>query len=346
MTEKVFTLFQLADKLGAKLQGDGDVLIQRITSMNKAGVGDITFLSDEKYVQHLAGSKASAVIIAQAHIGDYQGNALIMANPYLGFALAAQALDTTPAPTTNVAPSAVIDGSAKLGENVSIGATAVVEAGAVLGDNVEIGAGCFIGRGAHIGANCRIWPNVTIYHDVKMGTDCIIHSGAVIGSDGFGNAPHQGRWIKIPQLGSVVIGNWVEIGSNTCVDRGTLGDTKIADGVKIDNLCQIAHNVEIGENTVMAGAATTAGSLKVGKQCMIGGASVLNGHMSICDNVTITGMAMVMRPIDKPGMYSSGIPVQSNKEWRKMVVRTQNIDKMHKRISQLEKQLKELKDAE
>jgi UDP-3-O-[3-hydroxymyristoyl] glucosamine N-acyltransferase len=222
---------------------------------------------------------------------------------------------------------------------VAIGANAVIESGVVLGAGVIVGPGCFVGKNTRLGARTRLWANVTLYHNVVLGSDCLVQSGAVIGADGFGYANNKGEWVKIPQLGGVVIGNRVEIGACTTIDRGALGDTRIADNVIIDNQCQIAHNVEIGYGTAMAGGTIMAGSLKVGKYCIIGGASVFNGHMEICDGVTITGMAMVMRPITEPGVYSSGIPLQTNKEWRKTAARVMRIDDMHKRLSRLEKQL-------
>ncbi|MGL5532730.1 MAG: UDP-3-O-(3-hydroxymyristoyl)glucosamine N-acyltransferase, partial [Plesiomonas shigelloides] len=266
-------------------------------------------------------------------------NALVVANPYLAYALLAQYMDTTPQPAQDIAPSAVIADNVQLGQNVSIGANAVIESGVVLGDGVVIGAGCFIGKQTKIGAGTRLWANVTVYHRITIGEQCLIQAGTVIGADGFGYANDRGRWIKIPQLGGVRIGNRVEIGACTCIDRGALEDTVIEDGAIIDNLCQIAHNVVIGENTAVAGGVIMAGSLKIGRHCMIGGASVINGHMEICDKVTVTGMGMVMRPISEPGMYSSGIPLQNNKAWRKTAALVMNIDEMNKRLKAVERKL-------
>lgn len=333
------TLAELAQKIGATYHGDANFVIRGVASLTSAGPTDVAFFSNPKLAEQLIRCQAGAIILPEQALPHFQGNALVMANPYLGFALAAQALDSSPAPSDAIAPSAVIDPTAQLGTGVTVGANAVIEAGAVIGDNTAIGAGVFIGKQAKIGTNGRIWANVSIYHQVEIGHNTVIQSGAVIGSDGFGNAPDQGKWVEIPQLGSVIIGDNVRIGANTCIDRGALENTIIHNGVVIDNLCQIAHNCEIGENTAIAGAATFAGSLKIGKNCMVGGAAVVNGHMEICDNVIITGMGMVMRPIDKPGVYSSGIPLQTNKEWRKTAARTMRIDDMHKRINQLEKQL-------
>ncbi|OOF25883.1 UDP-3-O-(3-hydroxymyristoyl)glucosamine N-acyltransferase [Salinivibrio proteolyticus] len=333
------TLAELAEKLDAQLHGDGAVIITSLAGMNSAREGQITFLSSPKYRKHLLQCRASAVMLKEADVSYCQGNALVVADPYVAYAKVAQILDTTPACATDIAPTAVIAEDAILGEGVAIGSNAVVESGTLIGDGVQIGAGCFVGKGTKLGARTKLWANVTIYHDVVLGEDCLVQAGTVIGADGFGYANEKGKWIKIPQLGRVVIGDRVEIGACTTIDRGALDDTCIADGVIIDNQCQIAHNVSIGENTAVAGATVMAGSLKVGKHCIIGGASVFNGHMEITDNVTITGMAMVMRPITEPGMYSSGIPLQPNREWRKTAARVLKIDEMHKRLKELEKQL-------
>lgn len=313
--------------------------IRKVATLEKAGEGDITFLSNKKYRHYLEQSKATAVLITEADLPFCPTNALVLKDPYVGFARVAQLLDTTPQPATDIHPSAVIAADVQLGERVAIGANAVIESGVVLGDDVRIGPGCFVGKNTRLGARSRLWANVTLYHNVTMGTDCLVQSGTVIGADGFGYANERGEWIKIPQLGGVTIGNRVEIGACTTIDRGALEDTRIADNVIIDNQCQIAHNVEIGYGTAVAGSTVMAGSLKVGKYCIIGGASVFNGHMEICDQATVTGMAMVMRPITEPGVYSSGIPLQTNKEWRKTAARVMRIEEMHKRLSKLEKKL-------
>ncbi|MCG8155500.1 UDP-3-O-(3-hydroxymyristoyl)glucosamine N-acyltransferase [Brenneria goodwinii] len=329
----------LAQQLDAQLHGDGSLVITGIASTHSAKPGQITFLSDSRYRGQLAESKASAVVLTEADLPYCQVAALVVKNPYLTYARMAQLMDTTPVPATDIAPSAVIAADATLGQNVSIGANAVIESGVRLGDNVCIGPGCFIGKNARIGAGTRLWANVTIYHSVEMGEQCLIQSGAIIGSDGFGYANDRGNWIKIPQLGSVRIGDRVEIGASTTIDRGALDDTIIGNGVIIDNQCQIAHNVVIGDNTAVAGGVIMAGSLKIGRYCMIGGASVINGHMEICDKVTVTGMGMVMRPITEPGVYSSGIPLQPNKVWRKTAALVMNIDDMSKRLKAVERKV-------
>lgn len=332
-------LAELAQQLDAELHGDGDIVITGVASMQTAQSGHITFMVNPRYREQLAVCQASAVVMTEADLPYATGAALVVKNPYLTYARMAQILDTTPQPASDIAPSAVIAATAKLGHNVSVGANAVIESGVELGDNVTIGAGCFIGKNTKIGAGSRLWANVSIYHDIDIGAQCLIQSSTVIGSDGFGYANDRGNWVKIPQLGRVIIGDRVEIGACTTIDRGALDDTIIGNGVIIDNQCQIAHNVVIGDNTAVAGGVIMAGSLKIGRYCMIGGASVINGHMEICDKVTVTGMGMVMRPITEPGVYSSGIPLQPNKAWRKTAALVMNIDEMSKRLKAIERKV-------
>jgi len=335
-------LADLAQQLDAQLHGDGDTVITGIASMGSAKTGQITFLADSRYRERLASCQATAVVLTADDLPFCQSAALVVKNPYLTYARMAQLMDTTPAPAEDIAASAVIAASAQLGQRVAIGANAVIESGVVLGDDVIIGPGCFIGKNSKIGTGTRLWANVTLYHEVRIGEHCLIQSGTVIGADGFGYANDRGDWVKIPQLGTVVIGDHVEIGACTTIDRGALDDTVIGNGVIIDNQCQIAHNVTIGNNTAVAGGVIMAGSLKIGRYCMIGGASVINGHMEICDKVTVTGMGMVMRPITEPGVYSSGIPLQPNKVWRKTAALVMSISEMSKRLKALER--KSVKD--
>ena len=332
-----FRLKQLAEQLGATLYGDGELIITGVASMKSAKQGQITFLSDKKFENNLSTCGATAVVITEDSLKYWNGAALVAKDPYLCYAKLAQILDTTPLPAEDIADSAIIATTAQLGKNVSIGPNAVIESGAILGDNCCIGAGCFIGKNTTIGVGTKIWSNVSIYHNCIIGENCLIQSGTVIGADGFGYANDKGKWIKIPQLGRVVIGNNVEIGASTTIDRGALDDTVIGNGVIIDNQCQIAHNDVIGDHTAVAGGVIMAGSLKIGRHCLIGGASVINGHMEICDQVTVTGMGMVMRPITEPGVYSSGIPLQQNKVWRKTASLVLHIDEMNKRLKALEK---------
>jgi len=321
--QKSYSLQELAAKVGGTLRGNADVVVNNIAALSKAEPNQLTFISNAKFRPLLAESKAGILVVSEADVEfcSPESNLLIVKDPYVAYAVLAQYMDTTPKAAQNIHPSAVISEKASLG------------------DNVIIGAGCFVGKFTKIGAGTQLWANVSIYHEVEIGQNCLIQSGAVIGSDGFGYANDRGRWVKIPQVGQVIIGNNVEIGACTCIDRGALDATVIEDNVIIDNLCQIAHNVHIGTGTAVAGGVIMAGSLKVGRYCLIGGASVINGHMEICDKVTVTGMGMVMRPITEPGVYSSGIPLQTNKEWRKTAALTLGIDGMNKRLKALEKKL-------
>lgn len=344
--KKTYSLQELATQVGAVIRGNADVVVENIAPLDKATPSQLSFISNTKFRASLSQSKAGILIVSEADV-EYcspESNLMIVKDPYVAYAILAQYMDTTPKAAQGIAKSAVISERVSLGKNVSIGANAVIEEGVMLGDNVVIGANCFIGKNTKIGDNTQLWANVTIYHEVKIGHNCLIQSGAVIGGDGFGYANDRGRWVKIPQVGQVIIGNNVEIGACTCIDRGALDATVIEDNVIIDNLCQIAHNVHIGTGTAVAGGVIMAGSLTIGRYCLIGGASVINGHMEICDQVTITGMGMVMRPITEPGVYSSGIPLQTNKEWRKTAALTLGIDTMNKRLKALEKKVSKAVD--
>lgn len=335
------TLAQLAKLLNAQLVGDGSLIIKRLATFDNAKEGDITFVSDKKLLTKVEYCDATAIVLPTAVMQGYQGNALFMDNPYVGYAMLASIFDTTPNLSVDIADSAVIHETAKIGENVAIAEHVVIGAGVEIADNCQIFANVVIGQQAKIKQNCKIYPNVTIYHDCIIGERVIIHANSVIGSDGFGNAPFQGKWVKIPQIGTVIIGDDVEIGSSTTIDRGALSDTIIHNGVKIDNQCQIAHNVVVGEHTAIAGGSNVAGSTKIGKNCILGGSIAMNGHLSITDNVVITGDSMVMRNITEAGVYSSGVPATSNKQWRKNTAHTLKIGDLFKRVKQLEKQLKE-----
>ncbi|MBY6224995.1 UDP-3-O-(3-hydroxymyristoyl)glucosamine N-acyltransferase [Ferrimonas balearica] len=336
------TLAQLASALEARLQGNGDTLIEGVATLGNANASQIAFLANSKYRSHLDSTAAGAVILSEADAEHFSGNALIMANPYLGYAQVAQLLDTTPDSAEGIHPTAVVHPEATLGDNVSLGANVVIEAGAIIGDNVQIGPGCVIGPGAQLGAGTKLWANVTVYHNVIVGQDCLVHSGAVIGSDGFGYANEKGQWVKIPQLGSVRIGDRVEIGANTCIDRGALDDTIIEEGVILDNLVQIAHNDVIGAHTAIAGATVLAGSTTIGKYCIIGGNSAIAGHLTIADGTHISGMTGVTGSIKEKGLYASPPPLQEAKQWRKNSVRMRQLDEMYRRLRELEKQMANL----
>lgn len=335
-----YTLAKLSELLNATYCGDGELILSNLATFDNAREGDITFVSDKKILIKLGKCQASAIVLPNELKEIYQGNALFMDNPYLGYALLAQLFDTTPKLRAGIASSACIHHSANIGDNVAIAENVVVEAGVNIADNCQIFANVVIGLNCSIQEETKIYPNVTIYHNCDIGKRCIIHANTVIGSDGFGNAPYEGKWIKIPQIGKVIIGDDVEIGASTSIDRGALSNTVIGDGVKIDNQCQIAHNVNIGKNTVIAGGSNFAGSAIIGKNCIIAGGVQMNGHINIADNVVITGNSMVVRSIKEAGIYSSGVPVTSNLEWRKTTVCTLQLAKLFKRVKQLEKNYK------
>lgn len=332
----------LAEKLNAELTGDAACGVSAVASLEKAGPGQLSFLSNSKFRTYLAQSQASAVLIKADDLPFVAPgvNTLVVADPYVAFAKAAQLLDTTPVSAApGIHPSAVVDPSAQIAIDAAVGAQAVIAANAVVASGAQIGAGCFIGEGAEIGANTRLWANVSVYHGVKIGERCVVQSGAVIGADGFGFANERGQWLKIPQTGSVIIGNDCEIGANTCLDRGAIENTVIGNNVIIDNLCQIAHNVKIGDHTAIAGCTTVAGSTTIGRYCIIGGAAVINGHIEICDGAQVSGMAMLMKPVTEKGVYTSGLPATTNAEWRRNTAKLRQIDQLYQRVKQLEKQL-------
>ncbi|MDX1281718.1 UDP-3-O-(3-hydroxymyristoyl)glucosamine N-acyltransferase [Shewanella colwelliana] len=337
---KSYTIKEIAAYLNAEVQGDDSVEITRVATLEKAQVGEISFLANPKYQSQLEGTAASAVLLSPQSAQGFVGNAIVLKDPYVGFARVAQLLDTTPRAAESIHPSAVIDASATLGEGVAIGANAVIGANVILGENVQIGAGCVIGQNVIIGSNSMLWANVTIYHDVHLGQSCIVHSSTVIGSDGFGYANERGQWIKIPQTGGVRIGDRVEIGACTSIDRGAIEHTEIHDGVIIDNQVQIAHNVIIGENTALAGSSTFAGSTTLGKYCIVGGNCAVAGHLSVADGTHISGGTNVTSVIREPGVYSSATIAMENKVWRRNTVRFRQLDELFQRVKKLEKNVK------
>lgn len=339
-----FSLQQLADHLGAQLQGDGTTAISSIAALEQASQGSISFISNARYAKHIQTCKASALIVT-AELSERCTQAhLIVDNPYLAYAQISKLFDTAPCAALGIHASAQIASSVQLGEGCSIAAHCVVEDGAVLGDGVVLGAGCFIGKGSVLGNACKLAPNVTIYHDVNIGDRVQILSASVIGADGFGFAPSANGWVKIHQIGGVTIGNDVHIGACTSIDRGALDDTVIADGVIIDNQIQVAHNVHIGKNTALAGCVGIAGSAKIGANCTLGGGVGVAGHLQICDNVHLTGMTLVSKSINEPGVYSSGTALSRSDQWRKNAVRFLHLDKLHKKVQALEANLAKLND--
>ena len=340
-----FRLGDIVDDLGGQLHGNPDLKIHRIGPLEGADAHTLTFLANPRYQSKLAASQAACVIVspAAAELALQRGAALVTPDPYLYFARLTQwwVGRTRPALPEHVHSSAVVHPSATLGLGVHVGALAVVEAGATLGDHVVIGAQCHVGEGAQIGANTRLAPHVVLGRDCVIGRRGLVHSGVVIGADGFGFAPlpsdRGGGWEKIEQLGAVRIGDDVEIGANTCIDRGALQDTVIEDGVKLDNLIQIAHNVRIGAHTAIAGCTGIAGSTVIGKHCTIAGAVNIIGHLSIADHVHISVATVVTRSISEPGVYSGSFPFDDNAAWEKNAATLRQLHRLRTRVIALEK---------
>lgn len=335
-----YSLAELAQHIGAELVGDPDYQVHTFASLQDADATHISFVANPAFYKYLSTTRAGALILHPDQAGEFAGNKLLIANPYLGYARLSRLFDRSHERKSGIHKSAVI------GENSVIGEDSYIAANAVIGERVTIGAGAFIGPCAVIGDDTvigertRVMGNATIYHSISIGSDCIIHSGAVIGADGFGFAPDGKSWVKIHQLGSVIVGNRVEIGACSTIDRGALGNTVLNDGVIIDNLVHIAHNVQLGKSTAMAATSAIAGSTIVGENCTFSGGVGVVGHINITDNVHFTGMTMVSASISEPGSYSSGTPMAGTKEWRRNTVRFRQLDSIAKRLSQLEKSFK------
>lgn len=333
------TLGELAARFGGEVHGDAGCVLRRVASLERAQEGDVSFLSNPRFRRHLAGTRASAVILERSMLADCPVNALVSPDPYVTYAHVAGLLHPPAPAAPGVHASAVLGEDCALGEGVSIGPHVTLGRGVRLGRGVIVGAGCTIGDDVEIGDGGRLAPNVTVHGGVRIGLRALIHSGAVIGGEGFGFANERGVWIKIPQVGGVVIGDDVEIGSNTTVDRGALGDTVIEDGVKLDNQVQIAHNVRIGAHTAIAGCTGVAGSTSIGRRCAIGGGVGISGHLEIVDDVQVTGTTFVSQSIREKGVYSSGTPFEPVAAWRRNFVRMRQLDDMARRLHELEQAL-------
>ncbi|MCF5804297.1 MULTISPECIES: UDP-3-O-(3-hydroxymyristoyl)glucosamine N-acyltransferase [Pseudomonas syringae group] len=332
-------LGQLAEFLGATLRGDKDIEITGLATLQEAGPGQVSFLANPKYRKLLVDTQASAVLLKPADADGYTGNALVVPDTYLAYARISHFFDPKPKSSAGVHPTAVIAADALIDPAASIGAFAVIESGVRIAADVSIGAHCFIGARCEIGEGGWLAPRVTLYHDVRIGKRVVIQSGAVLGGEGFGFAKDKGIYHKVAQIGGVTLGDDVEVGVNTAIDRGALADTRIGNGVKLDNQIQIAHNVQVGDHTAMAACVGISGSTKIGKHCMLAGGVGLVGHIDICDGVYITGMTMVTHSITEPGSYSSGTAMQPAAEWRKSAARLRKIDDMARRLQKLEKAL-------
>jgi UDP-3-O-[3-hydroxymyristoyl] glucosamine N-acyltransferase len=336
------TLGELAARFGCELRGDPKAVVARVATLAGATPDAITFLANPLYRGQLAGTRAGAVILAPRDRDACPVASLAHAEPYLVYARIAAFLNPEPATVPGVHATAVVAASARVAPSAEIGAQAVVGADCTIGEGVVIGAGTVLGTHVLVGERTSIGPRVTLLDSVRIGARCVVHAGVVIGADGFGFAPDRGTWQKIPQVGGVVIGDDVEIGANTTIDRGAIEDTVIEDGVKIDNLVQIAHNVRLGAHTIMAAMSGVAGSTKVGKRCMIGGAVVMINSLNVCDDALFTFGSIVTKSVDEPGTYSGHLPAEEAGRWRRNAARFRQLDALADRLIKVERELAKL----
>lgn len=339
------TLGSIVEALGGQLVGDPAITIERLAPLATAGPCDLAFLSQARYAAQLATTQAAAIIVTPALQvqAAARGACIVTSDPYLYFARLTQwwRREHEPRRAPGIHPTACVDPAASLGRDVDVGPLAVIAAGARIGDGASIGAHAFVGEGAQIGASTRLYPRVTVGERCVIGERCILHPGVVIGADGFGFAPHQGQWIKIEQLGAVRIGNDVEIGANTCIDRGALDDTVIGDGVKLDNLIQIGHNVQVGAHTAMAGNAGVAGSATIGAHCTVGGGAIVLGHLSLADGVHVSAASVVTRSIREPGQYTGMFPIDDNASWEKNAASLKQLNRLRERLKVVEQAIEQ-----
>ncbi len=331
------TLAELAVRFGCVLQGDPAVRVSRVATLQNAEPDTLTFLANTKYSRHLATTRAGAVVLDPRLADSCPVPALLSSNPYATYARIAAELHPPSAAIAGQHPRAVVDAAAHVDPSASIGPNVVIEADAHIGPRAVVGPGCVVMRGAMVGADSRLAANVTLCADVIVGQRCLLHPGVVIGADGFGLAPDAGKWVKVPQTGSVRIGDDVEIGANTTVDRGAIEDTVLEEGVKLDNQIQVGHNVRIGAHTAIAGCTGISGSTTIGKRCLIAGQVGIAGHISICDDVIVTGKTMVSSSIDKPGMYSGSLSADDSATFRRNAARFRQLDDLARRLHRLER---------
>ena len=330
------SLGEIADRFDLPLNGDRSIEITNIASIDQAGRGDLVFLFSSGHRQYLANTEASAVVIREMDSAGCPIPYLLSDRPRLTWANIAGLFDPSPIQKSTRHPTAIINEQASVGEGVSIGPYAVVSSGAIIGNDSVIGAGSFIGEGSKVGDGCRIFPNVTLYHNVRLGNRVIIHSGAVIGADGFGFEPNRGAFVKIPQIRGVIIGDDVEIGACTTIDRGALSDTIIETGVKIDNQVQIGHATRVGGDTIISGCTAIAGSTTIGRNCWIGGAVGIIDNIDITDQVEVTAMSLVTQSVTEKGRYSSGTGLMRGRDWKRNIVGFKQLSSLFKRVRKLE----------
>ncbi|KFN41378.1 UDP-3-O-(3-hydroxymyristoyl)glucosamine N-acyltransferase [Arenimonas oryziterrae] len=328
----IHRLSQIAERYSLEFRGDGDAAIGGVATLENAQAGQLAFLANPLYRQQLAATAAGAVVLRAADAEHCPVPCLIAKDPYVAFAKIAALFEPEPVRTAGIHASAVIAAdavvadSASIGAFVSIGARSRIDAGAI------VGPGCVVGDDCVVGAGSELVARVTLVTRVRLGQRVRVHPGAVLGADGFGLAMDAGHWIKVPQLGGVVVGDDSEIGANTCIDRGALEDTVLEEDVRLDNQIQIGHNVRVGAHTAMAGCVAVAGSTKIGRYCLIGGGAGIVGHLKICDKVLVTAMSLVTHSISEPGEYSSGTPIQPSRDWRRNAARFKHLDELARKI--------------
>lgn len=335
--ESGLRLEEIVARLGGCLEGDGSVVVSQVATLASAGPGQIAFLANPKYRGQLQTSRASAVIVPPHFSKDTTLPRVVHQNPYAYYARVVALLNPRNEGAPGVSSTAVV--KSRLPASVRVFENVVVGNNVAIGENVTLFPGCVIGDGVVIGDDSILYPNVVVYADCVIGKRAVIHAGAVIGSDGFGFAKDGERWIKIPQIGRVVIGDDVEIGANTSIDRGALDDTVIGNGVKLDNQIQIAHNVSIGDHSAMAGCVGIAGSTKIGRRCTVGGAGMIVGHLELVDDVHVSAGTMVTKSLRKPGQYTSIFPLQPHDEWLQNAAQIKRLAKLSDRVAELEKRL-------
>jgi UDP-3-O-[3-hydroxymyristoyl] glucosamine N-acyltransferase len=321
-----FSLGELAVRFGLELRGEPSLRVSRVATLSHAQPGTLSFLANPKYRRQLEATHATAVLVAPENAASCRVAALVDPNPYLAYARIAGVLHPEAPAAPGIHPSAVVSAKARVAPSASVAALAVIEDDVQIDDWVLVGPGSIVQRGAHIGADSRLITRVTVCAGVRIGQRCILHAGAVVGADGFGFAPDAGTWLKVPQIGSVQIGDDVEIGANTTIDRGAIDDTLVEQGVKLDNQIQVGHNVTIGAHTAVAGCVGISGSTTIGRRCMIGGGVGIAGHLTIADDVVVTGCSLVSASIRQAGSYSSGMPAVETRLWRRMVAHLRRLD--------------------
>jgi UDP-3-O-[3-hydroxymyristoyl] glucosamine N-acyltransferase len=336
-SQRTHTLRDIARRFGGKVMGDPATRVRRVGTLENAAEDAISFLANERYLGQLKSTRAAAVIVNEPASRATTLPRIVCDNPYAYFARVSALLNPPPAVKAGVHRTAVVDRSAAIAAGVSVGPLAVIGARAKIGARSVIGAGCVVGEGAAVGADTRLFPNVTVYHACVIGDRVIVHSGAVIGADGFGIASDEERWLKVPQLGRVIIGDDVEIGANTTVDRGAIDDTVIENGVKLDNQIQVGHNVRIGAHTAIAACTGIAGSARIGRFCRIGGNSGIAGHITLGDHIEVSAHTLITRSLDRPGTYTGAYPFELNGRWRRNAASLRHLTELTERVRALGK---------